>query len=63
MATKHNSAIRKGSLNVIRFGLSVDHKAPKKPKRSKSARMAENRAVEGRFTGSYQDNIAKVGMR
>lgn len=34
-----------------------------KPKGNKAKRMAESAAVEARFPGRHQDNIAKVGMR
>ena len=59
-------ATRKGSIQCIDFaGMRARREAPKavKPKGSKAKRNAMNTSVEGRFPGSYQDNIAAVGMR
>jgi hypothetical protein len=70
---QHNSAIRKGSLNVIDFaGMKARREAPKpkKPKGSKAKRLAGNANVTERFgmqsrwlPGRAADNISKVGMR
>lgn len=37
--------------------------APKKPKRSKAARLAASADIAKRFPKGSEDNIAQVGMR
>lgn len=64
--TKHNSAIRKGSRNVIDFAAMRENRdAPKakKPKRSRATRMAESAETGRRFPGTHWDKITEVGMR
>lgn len=59
-------ATRKGSIQCIDFAKMVANRAevkPRKPKRSKAARMAVNTAIAARFPGGSADNITQVGMR
>jgi hypothetical protein len=66
MTQTGKSAIRKGSKNVVSFeALKAYREQGKavKPKGNKAKRHAINDSVTRRFPGTYQDNIAAVGMR